>query len=544
MRRPIYRVAGIWLMFFMIAAGCAGLKGHTVTGDRPVRTKNVILIVGDGMGPEQVGLLFSYARQAPQSVIKDRRTAFDRIMDEGGVMGISLTHPGGVLVADSAASATQLATGRFAGSEMIGADKNGNPVETILEKAIKAGKSTGLVSDTRLTHATPAAFAAHQPHRSLENEIAVDMLNAGADVMLSGGLRHWIPIEANHEHNAVRQQLEQMTGGSVKIESKRQDSRNLLLEARARGYALAFNRAQMETAQGKLLGLFASSAMPDGITVTHSQDDPNRTIPTLKEMSAKALQILSQSDKGFFLMIEAGMIDWAAHNNDTGLMLHELLRLNETVEYVLDWAYHRLDTLILVTADHTTGGFGISYSAHNPPEARRLPGSLFDASPFKPNYNFGDPAVLDKIYRQKISYRAIFREKFDNLPKDQQTPAELVELVNQYTEFAISETQAAAILATEENPFYTPGPGKWGATVVPKMGATGAFFVNPADDNRQHLLARAVADDQMVVWNTGTHTATPVLVFAKGGPAAAAPFGDVLHHTQLGRYLMDAVLNR
>ena len=536
------------MIFFMIAAGCAGLQGRSVNADHPAQTKNVILIVGDGMGPEQVGLLLSYARQAPQSVIGDRRTAFDRIMDEGGVMGISLTYPSGVLVTDSAASGTQLATGQFAGSEMIGSDKNGNPVETILEKAIKTGKSTGLVSDTRLTHATPAAFAAHQPHRNLENEIAVDMLDAGPDVMLSGGLRHWIPKESNDENaavrKAVRKQLEQMTGGSVKIKSKRQDSRNLLKEARAKGYSLAFNRSQMETAQGKLLGLFAYSAMPDGITVTHSQDDPTRTIPTLKEMSAKALQVLSKNDKGFFLMIEAGMIDWAAHNNDTGSMLHELLRLNETVDYVLDWANNRDDTLIIVTADHTTGGFGISYSANDLPQGRRLPGVLFAASEFKPSYNFGDPTVLDKLYNQKISYRTIFRGKFDNLPKDQQTPAKLAELVNQYTEFPITAAQAAAILATEENPYYIKGHGTLGAKVVPKMGPTGAFFVYQADDNRQNLLAREVAADQMVVWNTGTHTATPVLVFAKGLPEAVAPFGNVLHHTQLGGYMIDAVLNQ
>jgi alkaline phosphatase len=544
MRRRLCHVAGMSLIFFMIATGCAGLQERAVTADHPAPAKNVILIIGDGMGPEQVGLLLSYARQAPQSVIRDRRTAFDRIMDEGGVMGISLTYPSGVLVTDSAASGTQLATGQFAGSEMIGSDKNGNPVETILEKAIQIGKSTGLVSDTRLTHATPAAFAAHQPHRNLENEIALDMLDAGPDVMLSGGLRHWIPIEANDENAMVRKQLEQMAGGSVMIKSKRTDSRNLLFEARAKGYSLAFNRFQMETAQGKLLGLFAYSAMPDGITVTHSQNDPNRTMPTLKEMAAKALEVLSKNDTGFFLMIEAGMIDWAAHNNDTGSMLHELLRLNETVEYVLDWADSRDDTLIIVTADHTTGGFGISYSANDLPQGRRLPGSLFAASEFKPSYNFGDPAVLDKIYNQKISYRSIFRDKFDNLPKGQQTPAKLVELVNQYTEFAISEAQAAAILATEENPYYTMGHDTLGATVVPKMGPTGAFFVYQADDNRQNLLARAVAADQMVVWSTGTHTATPVLVFATGPPEAVAPFGDVLHHTQLGQYAIDAVLNR
>ena len=256
-----------------IATGCSTIQAGKVTPNAG-RSKNVILIIGDGMGPEQVGLLLSYARQAPDTVIKERITAFDRIMDEGGVMGISLTYPGGVLVADSAASGTQMATGQFAGSEMIGADKDGSPVETILEKAIKIGKSTGLVSDTRLTHATPAAFAAHQSHRDMENDIAVDMLNAGPDVMLSGGLRHWIPQETNDKESAVYQELEQLTQGGVKIKSKRTDSRNLLEEAREKGYALAFNRAQMDAAQGKLLGLFAYSALPGGIKVTRSQDSP------------------------------------------------------------------------------------------------------------------------------------------------------------------------------------------------------------------------------------------------------------------------------
>ncbi|TMP13413.1 alkaline phosphatase, partial [Pseudoalteromonas ruthenica] len=100
----------------------------------------------------------------------------------------------GMLVTDSACSATQLATGLAAGSEMIGLDEQGNIVETILEKAKKAGKATGLVSDTRITHATPAAFAAHQPHRSMEPEIAEQLVNTGmVDVLLSGGARVFIP---------------------------------------------------------------------------------------------------------------------------------------------------------------------------------------------------------------------------------------------------------------------------------------------------------------------------------------------------------------
>ena len=190
------------------------------------------MVIGDGMGPQQLGLLLAYAKQAPHSVIKNRTTAFDRMMREGAVMGFSMTHAANVLITDSAASGTQLASGTAAGSEMIGGDKDGNPTVTILERAEKMGKSTGLISDTMITHATPAAFAAHQPHRSLENAIAVDMLHSGADVMLSGGLNNWIPQEANDSNSEVHNELVRMTKGAVKIISKREDNRNLLPEAR------------------------------------------------------------------------------------------------------------------------------------------------------------------------------------------------------------------------------------------------------------------------------------------------------------------------
>ena len=120
--------------------------------------KNVILMVGDGMGPQQVGLLEAYAKHAPNSIYKGRTTAIAQIAKEG-VIGASLTNPSDAIVVDSACSATHLATGVYTGSEVIGVDADGNHVETILEKAKRLGKATGLVSDTRLPHATPAAFA-------------------------------------------------------------------------------------------------------------------------------------------------------------------------------------------------------------------------------------------------------------------------------------------------------------------------------------------------------------------------------------------------
>lgn len=530
-------------MIGFIISACVP-KQADVAGKNESKPKNVIMLIGDGMGPEQIGLLLTYARQAPNSVIIDRKTSFDRIMEQGGIMGMSMTHADNVLVVDSAASGSQLASGQFAGSEMIGLDKDGNSVETIVEKAIKAGKATGLVSDTRVTHATPAAFAAHQPHRDLENEIAVDMINAGPDVMFGGGLRYFVPQEANDKNAPILKELEKMTQGAVKIKSKRKDSRNLLIEAQQKGYALAFDKSQMESSKGKVLGLFTTSAMPDGIEVNRTKDDPKRTIPTLKEMSSKAIDILSKNEKGFFLMIEAGLIDWAAHYNDTGLMLHEMLVMNDTLEYILNWAKDRDDTLIVVTADHTTGGFGFSYQGKGIPEAKSLSGKSFQNRKFAPEYNFGNPAVLDKIYNQDLSYSSIFLNKFDVLPKQEQTPATLAKLVNQHTRFPITEEQAARVLEQEDNPMFVEGHGYMGTKTVPKLLVKDEFFVYQTDDNRQNLLALEVASAQSVVWNTGTHTSTPVIVFAKGSPKAMSPFGSILHHTQVGRNLIDAVLNK
>jgi len=282
--------------------------------------------------------------------------------------------------------------------------------------------------------------------------------------------------------------------------------------------------------------------MPDAIKVSNSLNDPNRSIPTLKEMSAKALDILSENDKGFFLMVEAGLIDWAAHYNDTGLMLHEMLRFNETLEYMLEWAKDRDDTLIIVTADHTTGGFGFSYTGKDIPAPQDLSGEKFADRKFKPGYNFGDPAVLDKLYKQRLSYTDIFDNQFGALPKDQQTPQALAQEINAYTRFPITVAQAQRILETEDNPIYVEGHSYLGSKTVPKMDNKDEFFVYQKYDNRQNLLALEVAADQFVVWNTGTHTATPVIVFANGPQKEA--FSNIMHHTNVGQKIINAVLEK
>ncbi|EOU2462237.1 alkaline phosphatase [Vibrio navarrensis] len=498
--------------------------------------KNVILMIGDGMGPQQVGLLETYANNAPHSIYKGKTTALYQLAKEG-VIGSSLTHPEDAIVVDSACSATMLATGIMTGSEVIGIDSQGNTVETVVEKAKRLGKATGIISDTRLTHATPAAFAAHQPHRSLENEIASDMISANVDVMLSGGLRHWIPKSAN-DKGETYQQLKTLTHGDVPLKSKRKDDRNLLTEAQQAGYSLAFNKTMLEKAQGdKLLGLFANSGMYDGITYSQTKNDPDRKEPTLKEMTDKALEILSKDKDGFFLMVEGGQIDWAGHSNDAGSMLHEMIKFDETVNAVYQWAKDRDDTLIIVTADHETGSFGFSYSGYNLPKPEKRPGKAFEKREYAPNFNFGAYEILDGLYNQKTSYYGMLSE-FEKLDKNQQTAAKLAEIVNKNSDFSITADQAETVLKNKPNPYRLANHSYLAEESIPAINDFDAFY--PYND-RTNVLARAQATKQNIVWGTGTHTHTPVNVFAWGPAETILPVSRIMHHSELGEFIKQQV---
>jgi len=500
-------------------------------------------MIGDGMGSQQIGLLNAYAKYAPRSIYrsKGRKTAMERVM-AAGVLGLVYHEAANVLVTDSAASSTQMSSGKWAGSEMIGIDQHGQKVETILEKAEKMGKSTGLVSDMRLTHATPAGFAAHQPHRSMENEIAVDMLENDVDVMLSGGVRHWIPKEANDRHSEIYKRLKDHTGGKIRIKSKRKDSRNLLEEAEKKGYEVVFTKKQLtETGNDKVLGLFSYSVLPDAITYSRTKDWPGRTVPSLKEMTAKAIRILSKNPKGFFLMVEGGQIDWAGHANDAGMMLHEMIKFDETVAYVHSWVKDREDTLLIITADHQTGGFGFSNSLFNLPAPQDFPGDQYPGVKFAPIFNFGNYEILDRLYNQKLSYGGIMAI-FGTLPKKERTAAALAKIVNGHTEFPITVEEARAVLEVERNEYYVEGHKFLGQEMIPKIHDFKEFYLC-GDVLRMNILGRVAAKYQNVVWSTGTHTNSPVPLIAYGPNETTIKFSRLMHTTEWGQCTIDVLKN-
>ncbi|KGK01194.1 alkaline phosphatase [Thalassotalea sp. ND16A] len=510
--------------------------------------KNVILMIGDGMGAQQVGLLEEYARRAPDSTYnnKNNKTALSKFADAGQI-GLSLNAPygsSGSLVVDSACSATQLATGFAAGSEMIGLDSDGNIVETILEKAKAQGKATGLVSDTRITHATPAAFASHQPHRSFEATIAEELIESGnVDVMLSGGARVFLPqsIKTDTHERSVMAALG--APDSIYKKSKRRDNRNLLVEAKdSYGYQLAFDNNQLEQAQGdKLLGLFANSGMLDGIAYTECKADNSCSQPSLKDMTLKALELLSTDPDGFFLMIEGGQIDWAGHVNDAGWMLHELLKFDEAVDAVYEWVKDRSDTLVVVTADHETGSFGFSYSRKDLPEAKYLTGDGMQGYDYKPNFNFGSLNTLDKLYGQTGTFYDMMNRVNADWDFTDTTGEQWSAAVNEFSQFKITAEQAQPISEREVNEYQVADHKYLDSYEFPKINDFKEFYVY-GDELHGNLIGRALSAGQNTVWGTGTHTAAPVPVYVFGPEAVSKQFATMQHHVDIGNKMINAML--
>lgn len=304
-----YRKALLILALLLLSLACAAAPAP----------KNVIMMIGDGMG---IGAITAARCCGPGVCGK-------LAMDTMPVTGIVTTHPVHGLVTDSAAAATALATGVKTNNGSVSIDPDGKRLRTILEVARELGKRTGVVSTKFITDATPAAFVAHVPDRKLRNEIAGQMIASRIDVILGGGKRYFIP--------------KSVEGGA------REDSRDLLADARKRGYDV-FDSAQAMAASAseRIIGLFASDSMKT-----------ERPEPTLAEMTSKAISTLAGGSNGFFLMSEGAKIDTEAHDNKADGVVKETLAFDEAVHAALDFAAKDGNTLVIVTADHDTGTLAV-----------------------------------------------------------------------------------------------------------------------------------------------------------------------------------------
>ncbi len=275
--------------------------------------KNIILLIGDGMGVSQVfaGLT---ANKGKLNLLNLK------------TIGFSKTQSSSDYITDSAAGGTALACGKKTYNGAIGVDPNKNSVTSILEIAEEHNIATGLVSTSSIVHATPASFIAHQPDRDMYEEIAADFLNTEIDVFIGGGMQYF---------------------------TEREDKRNLVKELEEKGYTILDSLEKAQNLTDSKLGV---------LTAQKHNDKFSKRGEMLKNATHKALEILSKDEKGFFLMVEGSQIDWGGHQNNTAYIVGEMLDFDKMIGEVLEFAIKDQETLVIVTADHETGGFGLNES--------------------------------------------------------------------------------------------------------------------------------------------------------------------------------------
>ncbi len=300
------KLALFYCLVLFIAAGCTQ---QTTEDDSTPKVKNVILMIGDGMGSAQIYAGYT----ANKGSLNLEKCTYS---------GFSITYSSDKYVTDSAAGATAYSAGVKTYNGAIGVDSTGKPVATILQIAAEQGLATGMVVTSTITHATPASFIAHQPSRSMDEEIAADFLKTDIDVFIGGG---------------------------EKFFNNREDGRDLLRELEQKDYQVLKSLDEITgVTSGKLAGFLPVSRMLDG------RGDQ------LMETSQTAINILNQNEKGFFLMIEGSQIDWGSHDNDLEYTITEMLDFDRTIGKVLEFAEKDGETLVIITADHETGGLTLT----------------------------------------------------------------------------------------------------------------------------------------------------------------------------------------
>ena len=293
------------------------------------QAKYVFYFIGDGMGINQVN-----AAEVYLSSLKGERGSASLLMTTFPVASMAATFSANADVTDSAAAGTALATGKKTNNGYIGVDPDVNSIETIAEKAKKAGKKVGITSTVPVNHATPAAFYGHQKDRNMYYEISQDLLKSGFDFFAGAGLYNRDKFFNKSDAPDIFPQIEQA------------------------GYLISKGYDDFKANAGKakkVMLLHKNWEDVDGIpyAIDRTNDDLS-----LKQITEAAIDVLMRDNKkGFFLMLEGGRIDWAGHANDAAANIKEVIDMDEAIKVAYEfYKKYPKETLIVITADHETGG--------------------------------------------------------------------------------------------------------------------------------------------------------------------------------------------
>lgn len=311
-----------YLLLFVLLAGMASAQ----------TAKYVFYFIGDGMGVNQVNGTEMYLAEQ-----EGRIGAKSLLFTTFPVASVATTFSATNSVTDSSAAGTALATGSKTYNGAIGMDDQKQPLQSVAAQAKAAGKKVGVATSVSVDHATPAAFYAHQPDRDMYYEIATDLPKAGFDFYAGGGFLK----------------------PTTTADQKEAPSIFPIIEAAGYTVARGLQEYQSKAAEaGKMVLIQKEGAAPDCLPYAIDRQEGDLS---LAEITQSAIDFLTKGkDKGFFLMVEGGKIDWACHGNDAATVFHEVVDMDNAIRVAYEfYKKHPKETLIVVTADHETGGLGL-----------------------------------------------------------------------------------------------------------------------------------------------------------------------------------------
>ncbi|WP_416864435.1 MAG: alkaline phosphatase [Imperialibacter sp.] len=309
----MYLAKRILVLLLVIVASCNPPKEVSTQPEKKA-VKNIIFMVGDGMGLTQVtaGL-----------VANNFKLNLERVQ----YVGLSKTFSSDALVTDSASGATAFSIGEKTYNGAIGVMPDSTSRETILETAGARGLATGLAVVCTITHATPGSFYAHQPSRSMHEEIASDMIDSPLNYFVGGGRKYF---------------------------AARKDSSSILPALEEKGFSFVESLEAFKSSASEKIGYFIADGEPAPVAEGRG--------PILSDAVEAMLPKLASDPEGFFLVVEGSQIDWGGHSNDSDYITSEMIDFDNAIGKVLDFAAKDGNTLVVITADHETGGYSLTES--------------------------------------------------------------------------------------------------------------------------------------------------------------------------------------
>lgn len=466
-----------------------------VTGVKEVarKPKYLFLFIGDGMAHVQVHAAQVYLGNNTYGEVEPKIIDFAKFP----ITGVMTTQDSTSFCPDSASTATSMAGGVKTHSGTIGltVDKS-QEVETVAEKAKKAGMKVGIISSVTLNHATPAAFYANVESRNSYYEIGNQMADSGFDYFAGGSLGQRF--------------------------GKENDQKDLYEVLREKGYTVTETKADFQALKAGDKAYAVSERLQDSNAMPYTLDQTADDV-TLADYVKKGIEVLD-NEKGFFMMCESGKIDWACHANDAAATIHEVIGFNDAIkEAIKFYQKHPDETLILVTGDHETGGLTIGHATT------------------------GYDTAFDMIEKQKMTY-VDFDKKFDEMKKanfNLKLEDVLPEIEKQFglkVDAKVNEgdkPEDPFVLSAYEykllqDAFAESMKEKADRTKTQETGLLYGGY-NPISVTLTHILNNKAG----IGWTSYSHTGVPIAVYAQG--ATSESYGGYYDNTDLFTMMCDSL---